>query len=102
MGQLQTRMVEDLQLRGYAPATCREYIRCARSFVGYHMRSPTELGERDVRRFLLYLSQERKVGRATVKMHTAAMSSSTSARSVGRRSSPGSRTSRCRRSCPLF
>jgi site-specific recombinase XerD len=37
------------------------------------MRSPTELGERDVRRFLLYLSQERKVGRATVKMHTAAI-----------------------------
>jgi site-specific recombinase XerD len=37
------------------------------------MRSPDELGERDVRQFLLHLSQERKVGPATVKMHTAAI-----------------------------
>jgi site-specific recombinase XerD len=73
MGQLQTKMVEDLQLRGYAPATCKEYVRCARSFVAYHMRPPTELGERDVRRLLLYLAQERKVGPATIKMHTAAI-----------------------------
>jgi integrase/recombinase XerD len=73
MGQLQTKMIEDLQLRGYAPATCKEYVRCARSFVAYHMRPPTELGERDVRRFLLYLAQEREVGAATIKMHTAAI-----------------------------
>jgi len=73
MGQLQTKMVEDLQLRGYAPATCKEYVRCPRSFVAYHMRPPTELGERDVRRFLLYLAQERGVGPATIKMHTAAI-----------------------------
>jgi site-specific recombinase XerD len=73
MGQLQTKMIEDLQLRGYAPSTSKEYVRCARSFVAYHMRPPTELGERDVRRFLLYLIQDRKVGGATVKMHTAAI-----------------------------
>jgi len=73
MGQLQTKMIEDIQLRGYAPATCKEYVRCARSFVAYHMRPPTELGERDVRRFLLYLSQERKAGAATIKMYTAAI-----------------------------
>jgi integrase/recombinase XerD len=48
-------------------------VRCARSFVAYHMRPPTELGERDVRRLLLYLAQERKVGPATIKMHTAAI-----------------------------
>jgi integrase/recombinase XerD len=73
MGQLQVKMIEDIQLRGYAPATCKEYVRCARSFVGYHMRPPTELGERDVRRFLLYLAQERKAGPATIKMYTAAI-----------------------------
>lgn len=71
MGQLKTKMREDLQLRGYAPRTCERYVGCARSFVAYHMRSPTELGERDVRRFLLYLAQERKVGASTIKMHTA-------------------------------
>lgn len=54
MGQLKTKMVEDLQLRGYAPQTCERYVSCAQSFVAYPMRPPTELGERDVRRFLLY------------------------------------------------
>jgi hypothetical protein len=73
MGQLQTKMVEDLQLRGCAPTTCKEYVRCARSFVAYRMRPPTQLGESDVRRFLLYLAQEREVGPATIKMHTAAI-----------------------------
>ena len=73
MGKLKDKMIEDLQLRGYAPRTCQQYVGCARSFVAYHMRSPDQLGERDVRRFLLYLTQERGVGPATVKMHTAAI-----------------------------
>lgn len=73
MGKLQDKMTEDLQLRRYAPSTCREYVSCARKFAAYHMRSPAQLGERDVRRFLLYLVQERKVGDATHKMHVAAL-----------------------------
>ncbi len=71
MGQLKAKMIEDLQLRRYAPATCEQYVACARSFVAYHMRPPTELDERDVRRFLLHLVLERRVGAATQKMHVA-------------------------------
>lgn len=71
MGQLQQKMIEDLQLRRYAPATCEQYVACARSFVAYHMRPPTQLDERDVRRFLLHLVLERRVGAATQKMHIA-------------------------------
>jgi len=71
MGQLRQKMIEDLQLRRYAPSTSEQYVACARSFVAYHMRPPTELDERDVRRFLLHLVLERKVGAATQKMHVA-------------------------------
>lgn len=73
MGQLQDKMIEDLQLRRYAPATCERYVACARSYVAYHMRPPAQLGERDVRRFLLHLVQERGVGAATQKMYVAAL-----------------------------
>jgi integrase/recombinase XerD len=73
MGKLQDKMSEDLQLRRYAPSTCRQYLDCARKFVAYHMRSPEQLGERDVRRFLLYLVQERKVSDSSHKMHVAAL-----------------------------
>lgn len=71
MGQFKQKMIEDLQLRRYAPSTCEQYVACARSFVAYHMRPPTQLDERDVRRFLLHLVLERRVGAATQKMHVA-------------------------------
>jgi site-specific recombinase XerD len=71
MGQFKQKMIEDLQLRRYAPSTCEQYVACARSFVAYHMRPPTQLDERDVRRFLLHLVLERRVGAATQKMHIA-------------------------------
>lgn len=73
MGKLQDKMFEDLQLRRYASSTCRQYIDCARNFVAYHMVSAEQLGERDVRRFLLYLVQEKKVSDSTHKMHVAAL-----------------------------
>lgn len=73
MGKLQDKMSEDLQLRRYAPSTCRQYIDCARNFASYHMVSPTLLGERDVRRFLLFLVQEKKVSDSSHKMHVAAL-----------------------------
>jgi site-specific recombinase XerD len=71
MGQFKQKMIEDLQLRRYAPSTCEQYVACAQSFVAYHMRPPTQLDERDVRRFLLHLVLERRVGAATQKMHIA-------------------------------
>jgi site-specific recombinase XerD len=71
MGQFKQKMIEDLQLRRYAPSTSEQYVACARSLVAYHMRPPTQLDERDVRRFLLHLVLERRVGAATQKMHIA-------------------------------
>ena len=71
MGQFKQKMIEDLQLRRYAPSTCGQYVAGAEHFVAYHMRPPTQLDERDVRRFLLHLVLERRVGAATQKMHIA-------------------------------
>ena len=72
MGSLCQRMIEDLKLKNYAPATCSEYLRCARQFAAYHMRSPAEMGEREIRDFLLALAFQRK-GVETLKMHIAAL-----------------------------
>jgi hypothetical protein len=60
MGTLCQRMTEDLKLKNYAPATCSEYLRCAKQFAAYHMRSPAEMGEREIRDFLLSLAFEHK------------------------------------------
>ena len=71
MGKLAEKMIEDLVLRRFAPSTCENYVSCARAFAAYHWRSPQEMGEQEVRQFLLYLALEKKVGAATQKMHVA-------------------------------
>lgn len=72
MGEVCQRMEEDLKLKNYAMATRREYLRCARRFVAYHMRPPAEMGEREIRDFLLGLAFE-QASPQTLKMHVAAL-----------------------------
>jgi site-specific recombinase XerD len=73
MGAIQKKMIEDLQLAHYAPSTVSRYVECARAFVAYHMISPAELGEKEVRQWLLYLRLERRLSPASLKMSVAAV-----------------------------
>jgi integrase/recombinase XerD len=73
MGKLREKMTEDLLLRRYAPSTRERYLSCARAFVAYHRRPPEQMGEQEVRQFLLHLALEKQVGAATQKMHVAAV-----------------------------
>lgn len=73
MGKLRDKMIQDLCLRRYSPKTCKEYVRCARDFVAYHHRPPEQMGETEIRDYLLFLALERKVAPATRKMHLAAV-----------------------------
>ena len=52
MGKLRDRMEQDLKLGGYSPATQRIYLLYAREFARYHMRSPAEMGEEEIRAYL--------------------------------------------------
>jgi site-specific recombinase XerD len=72
MGALCQRMTEDLKLKNYAPATCSEYVRCARRYVAFHMRSPAVMGEREIRDFLLALAF-RQSSPSVLKMHVASL-----------------------------
>lgn len=71
MGKLSDQMLEDLQLRDYARRTCKAYVDCARAFVAYHRKPPQQMGELEIRQFLMHLLETRKVGPATRKMHVA-------------------------------
>lgn len=73
MGQLREKMKADLKLRRYRAATVRAYLRCARKFVEYHWRPAEEMGEPEVRKFLLYLVNDRQASAANQKMHVAAI-----------------------------
>ncbi len=67
------RMVSDLELANYAAGTIEQYLRCADTFVAHYMRVPAELGELEVRCFLLHLQKVRKTGPAGLKMFVAAL-----------------------------
>src|SRR5262245_53813221 len=54
MGQLRARMEQDLKLKVFSPATIRNYLLYCRKFAAFYMRSPEELGEAEVRSFLIH------------------------------------------------
>jgi site-specific recombinase XerD len=70
MGELYQRMAQDLKLKNLAAGTQSEYLRCCCNFVRYHMRSPLELGARDIKDYLGHLLMK-GVGPETVKMNVA-------------------------------
>jgi site-specific recombinase XerD len=58
-------MLEDMQLKGYSPRTQEAYLNAVRQLAAHFHRSPDLLTEQDLRQYFLYLTQERKVARAT-------------------------------------
>jgi site-specific recombinase XerD len=73
MGKLHDRMKEDLLLKAYSPHTQSAYLRCARHFASHYMRSPEEMGEQEIRDFLLHLVRDRKASPATLGMYVNAI-----------------------------
>jgi site-specific recombinase XerD len=72
MGQLYEKMASDLKLRRYSPRTQKSYLWCARRFVRHFMRSPAEMGSKEIREFLLF-HHERGASASTIKMYVATL-----------------------------
>ena len=61
MTPLRQRMIEDMQLRGMAAATQKQYIAQVANFASYFGLSPEVLDTEAIRQYQLYLINERKV-----------------------------------------
>ena len=73
MGQLRDRMAQDLILRGFSPSTRKIYLIYARKFVAFHRRPPEQMGEAEVRQFLLHLIHAERVSAETYRQVLAAV-----------------------------
>ncbi len=73
MGKLRDRMVQDLRLTDYSPVTTRIYLHWTKSFARYFMLSPAKMGEEQIRSFLLYLLEERKLSHQSYRQAYAAL-----------------------------
>ena len=73
MGQLRDRMEADLKLAGYSPSTRKIYLLYARLFAKHFKRSPEEMGEAEIRAFMLHLVEKRRVSPGTYRQVRSAL-----------------------------
>ena len=61
MGVLRDRMIEEMKLRNFSPATQESYVYAVSRLARYHKKSPDRLSKEDIRTFLVHLTVERKL-----------------------------------------
>lgn len=73
MTPLRKRMLEELQLRNLSTLTADVYVAAVERFAKHFHASPERLGPEQIRQYLLYLLNERKVSANTLQVHRAAL-----------------------------
>jgi site-specific recombinase XerD len=73
MGKLRDQMLVDLQLCGAKPRTQETYLREAENLAKYFNRSPVDLGENELKEYLLYLMKERHLSEGTFRYYVAGL-----------------------------
>ncbi len=73
MEKLTDQMQEDLQLRGITAKTQKIYLREVENFVKYFDKAPENLGEEELREYLLYLLNDRNLSQGTFRFYVAGL-----------------------------
>src|SRR5689334_10166294 len=73
MESLTERMRSDLRLRGRSPHTIRCYLGCVHRLGCYYGRCPSKLSHEDIRAYLLYLINVRKLSSDSLTVYVAAL-----------------------------
>jgi integrase/recombinase XerD len=73
MTPLRKRMIEEMELRNFAPKTIQLYVDNVAKFAAHFHTSPERLGEEHVREYLVHLVEERKLAWGTYNQALAAL-----------------------------
>jgi len=69
MSTLREQMLAELQLKGLTEKTQKIYLREVSNYAKYFGKSPEELGEKELKEYLLYLLNERKLAKGTYRFY---------------------------------
>jgi len=65
MTALRKKMIEDMQLRGFAERTQEAYLSAVRQLAKYYRKSPDQIDEEELRGYFLFLKNEKHAARST-------------------------------------
>ena len=68
MTPLRQRLLDDLRLRGFSPKTQEAYIGAVRQLAEYCHKSPELITDDELRKYLLYLTEEKGVSASTLRV----------------------------------
>jgi site-specific recombinase XerD len=68
MTTLRQKMIEDMQLHGFADRTQDSYLRAVRQLAAYFNKPPDQISEEDLRQYFLYLKNVKKASRSTITL----------------------------------
>lgn len=66
MHEYETKMIEDMKLRGLLPRTQEAYLGVAKLIVRHFDKQPEQISEEDLRNYFLYLAEEKKAAPSTI------------------------------------
>lgn len=73
MTELRKRLIEDLQLHGFASSTQYAYLCAVGKLAKHYRRSPDQLSEEQIRQYFIHLTQVRKVSRSNATIALCAL-----------------------------
>ena len=65
MTALRQKMIEDMQLRGFAVRTQEAYLSAVRQLAKHYHKPPDQINEEELRQYFLFLKNEKQAARAT-------------------------------------
>jgi integrase/recombinase XerD len=65
MSALRQKMIEDMQLRGFAVRTQEAYLSAVCQLAKHYRKSPDQINEEELRQYFLFLKNEKQAARAT-------------------------------------
>ena len=69
MTPLRKRMIENMELHGFADRTQESYVAAVAHLAKYYNRPPDQLSADEIRRFFLHLIKEKQAAKSTVTIH---------------------------------